>query len=148
MNDFKIGINLWSQGTSWDELLDAAKAVDRLGYEHLWTWDHVKAIFGDPNQPIFEGWTDGHGVGDGHREGQGRPDGRGEHVPQPGPRGEDRDHSRSRRREGGRSSASAAPGSSWSIGSSGSNSGSSPGQRLDWLDESVGAIRALVSGQT
>jgi len=57
MNDFKIGINLWSQGTSWDELLDAGKAVDRLGYEHLWTWDHVKAIFGDPNQPIFEGWT-------------------------------------------------------------------------------------------
>ena len=36
MNDFKIGINLWSQGTSWGDLLDAARAVDRLGYEHLW----------------------------------------------------------------------------------------------------------------
>jgi len=37
MNDFKIGINLWSQGSSWSHLLDTALAVDRLGYEHLWT---------------------------------------------------------------------------------------------------------------
>jgi alkanesulfonate monooxygenase SsuD/methylene tetrahydromethanopterin reductase-like flavin-dependent oxidoreductase (luciferase family) len=57
MSEFKIGINLWSQAGTWAELLDAAKTVDRLGYEHLWTWDHVKAIFGDPHQPIHEGWT-------------------------------------------------------------------------------------------
>ena len=31
--------------------------VDRLGYAHLWTWDHLYAIFGDPYQPIFEGWS-------------------------------------------------------------------------------------------
>ena len=38
-------------------MLDAAKRVDRLGYAHLWTWDHLYAIFGDPYQPIFEGWS-------------------------------------------------------------------------------------------
>ena len=28
-----------------------------LGYDHVWTWDHIYAIFGDPYQPIFEGYT-------------------------------------------------------------------------------------------
>jgi alkanesulfonate monooxygenase SsuD/methylene tetrahydromethanopterin reductase-like flavin-dependent oxidoreductase (luciferase family) len=57
MTDLKLGILLWSQAATWDEQLDAARLVDRLGYEHLWTWDHLYAIFGDPYQPIFEGWT-------------------------------------------------------------------------------------------
>jgi alkanesulfonate monooxygenase SsuD/methylene tetrahydromethanopterin reductase-like flavin-dependent oxidoreductase (luciferase family) len=57
MTSFKLGILLWSQGASWPEQLEAAKRVDRLGYDHLWTWDHVYAIFGDPYQPIFEGWS-------------------------------------------------------------------------------------------
>ena len=57
MTDLKTGILLWSQAATWPELLDAAKRVDRLGYEHLWTWDHVHAIMGDPLQPIFEGYT-------------------------------------------------------------------------------------------
>jgi len=50
------GILLWSQAATWPEMLDAAKRVDRLGYDHLWTWDHIYAIFGDPYQPIVEGW--------------------------------------------------------------------------------------------
>jgi alkanesulfonate monooxygenase SsuD/methylene tetrahydromethanopterin reductase-like flavin-dependent oxidoreductase (luciferase family) len=57
MTDIKLGILLWSQAASWPEMLDAAKRVDRLGYAHLWTWDHLYAIFGDPYQPIFEGWS-------------------------------------------------------------------------------------------
>src|SRR6478609_1729728 len=57
MSDVKLGILLWSQGASWTEMLEAAKRVDRLGYAHLWTWDHIYAIFGDPYQPIFEGWS-------------------------------------------------------------------------------------------
>jgi alkanesulfonate monooxygenase SsuD/methylene tetrahydromethanopterin reductase-like flavin-dependent oxidoreductase (luciferase family) len=55
--NLKFGILLWSQGATWNEMLAAAKQVDRLGYEHLWTWDHLYAIFGDPYQPIFEGWS-------------------------------------------------------------------------------------------
>jgi alkanesulfonate monooxygenase SsuD/methylene tetrahydromethanopterin reductase-like flavin-dependent oxidoreductase (luciferase family) len=57
MTDLKLGILLWSQGSPWPEFLAAAKRVDELGYDHLWTWDHVYAIFGDPYQPIFEGYT-------------------------------------------------------------------------------------------
>jgi alkanesulfonate monooxygenase SsuD/methylene tetrahydromethanopterin reductase-like flavin-dependent oxidoreductase (luciferase family) len=57
MSEIKLGILLWSQAATWNEMLDAAKRVDRLGYAHLWTWDHLYAIFGDPYQPIFEGWS-------------------------------------------------------------------------------------------
>jgi len=53
----KLGILLWSQATDWPSFESAAKRVDELGYEHLWTWDHVYAIFGDPYQPIFEGYS-------------------------------------------------------------------------------------------
>jgi alkanesulfonate monooxygenase SsuD/methylene tetrahydromethanopterin reductase-like flavin-dependent oxidoreductase (luciferase family) len=51
----RLGILLWSQGTDWAGFERAAIKIDELGYEHLWTWDHLHAIFGDPYQPIFEG---------------------------------------------------------------------------------------------
>src|SRR6266508_5805131 len=57
MTNLKLGILLWSQAASWQEMLDAAKRVDRLGYDSLWSWDHLYAIFGDPYQAIFEGYT-------------------------------------------------------------------------------------------
>ena len=57
MTDVKFGILLWSQAATWKEMLDAAKRVDRLGYAHLWTWDHLYAIFGDPYQDFFEGYS-------------------------------------------------------------------------------------------
>ena len=57
MSDVRLGINLWSQASDWPGLLDAARRADELGYDHVWTWDHVYAIFGDPHQPIFEGYT-------------------------------------------------------------------------------------------
>ena len=57
MTDLKLGILLWSQGATWPEMLEAAQRVDRLGYDTLWTWDHVYAIFGDPYQAIFEGYA-------------------------------------------------------------------------------------------
>ena len=52
-----LGILLWSQGGSWPDFERAARFIDRLGYDHLWTWDHLYAIFGDPYQPILEGWA-------------------------------------------------------------------------------------------
>jgi alkanesulfonate monooxygenase SsuD/methylene tetrahydromethanopterin reductase-like flavin-dependent oxidoreductase (luciferase family) len=57
VTDLKTGILLWSQAATWPEMVDAAKRIDKLGYDHLWTWDHIYAIFGDPYQPIVEGWT-------------------------------------------------------------------------------------------
>jgi alkanesulfonate monooxygenase SsuD/methylene tetrahydromethanopterin reductase-like flavin-dependent oxidoreductase (luciferase family) len=56
VTELKTGILLWSQASTWPEMTDAAKRVDQLGYDHLWTWDHLYAIFGDPYQPIVEGW--------------------------------------------------------------------------------------------
>ena len=53
----RLGVLLWSQATDWPEFEASAMKIDRLGYEHLWTWDHLYAIFGDPYQPIFEGYT-------------------------------------------------------------------------------------------
>jgi alkanesulfonate monooxygenase SsuD/methylene tetrahydromethanopterin reductase-like flavin-dependent oxidoreductase (luciferase family) len=57
MPDLKYGVLLWNQATDWPSYIDAAKRLDKLGYEHLWAWDHLYAIFGDPYQPIFEGYT-------------------------------------------------------------------------------------------
>jgi len=56
MGDVKLGVLLWSQATDWPSFEASARRVDELGYDHLWTWDHLYAIFGDPYQPIFEGW--------------------------------------------------------------------------------------------
>jgi alkanesulfonate monooxygenase SsuD/methylene tetrahydromethanopterin reductase-like flavin-dependent oxidoreductase (luciferase family) len=53
----RLGILLWSQATDWGPFEAAARRVDELGYEHLWTWDHLYAIFGDPYQAIWEGHT-------------------------------------------------------------------------------------------
>ena len=53
----KLGVLLWAQATDWPAFENAAKRVDSLGYDSLWTWDHLYAIFGDPYQPIFEGYT-------------------------------------------------------------------------------------------
>jgi alkanesulfonate monooxygenase SsuD/methylene tetrahydromethanopterin reductase-like flavin-dependent oxidoreductase (luciferase family) len=53
----RLGVNLWSQASDWPSFLLAARRADELGYDHVWTWDHVLAIFGDPDQPIFEGYT-------------------------------------------------------------------------------------------
>jgi alkanesulfonate monooxygenase SsuD/methylene tetrahydromethanopterin reductase-like flavin-dependent oxidoreductase (luciferase family) len=57
MAGLKLGVELWNQGATWPELLETARRVDALGYEHLWTWDHLYAIAGDPHQPVFEAWS-------------------------------------------------------------------------------------------
>jgi alkanesulfonate monooxygenase SsuD/methylene tetrahydromethanopterin reductase-like flavin-dependent oxidoreductase (luciferase family) len=53
----RLGLMPWLQATRWTDLLATARLIDRLGYDHLWAWDHLYAIFGDPHQPIYEGWT-------------------------------------------------------------------------------------------
>src|SRR3954454_21824787 len=57
MADLRLGIALWSQASDWSGFLAAAQRAERLGYDHVWTWDHLLAIFGDPDQQIFEGYT-------------------------------------------------------------------------------------------
>jgi alkanesulfonate monooxygenase SsuD/methylene tetrahydromethanopterin reductase-like flavin-dependent oxidoreductase (luciferase family) len=57
MGGISLGINLWSQASDWPEFLAAGQAADRLGYDHLWTWDHLLPIFGELDQPVHEGYT-------------------------------------------------------------------------------------------
>jgi alkanesulfonate monooxygenase SsuD/methylene tetrahydromethanopterin reductase-like flavin-dependent oxidoreductase (luciferase family) len=57
MPPIRLGISLDSQQTAWAPFLEAARLVDRIGYDTLWTDDHLLAATGDPDQPIFEAWT-------------------------------------------------------------------------------------------
>jgi alkanesulfonate monooxygenase SsuD/methylene tetrahydromethanopterin reductase-like flavin-dependent oxidoreductase (luciferase family) len=52
-----FGGQLWSQNTSWPDFRDAALAMEAAGWDGVWTWDHLMAIAGPPEQPIHEGWT-------------------------------------------------------------------------------------------
>ena len=57
MTDVRFGAQLWSQHTTWPEFRDAALLAERTGWDSVWTWDHLLAIFGPWEQPILEGWT-------------------------------------------------------------------------------------------
>jgi F420-dependent oxidoreductase-like protein len=53
----KFGAQLWSQATDWPGWRDAALAAEAAGWDSVWTWDHLLAINGPWEQPIFEGWA-------------------------------------------------------------------------------------------
>ena len=146
MTDVKFGILLWNQATSWPDYLASARKLDELGYEHLWAWDHLYAIFGDPYQPIFEGWASlvaaamatrrirlGLLVGANTFRNPGlvaKTAATLDHV------------------SNGR--AILGIGGAWmepEHTAHGIEFGTGFGQRLDWLDESVGAMRALLDGK-
>lgn len=147
MTDLKTGILLWSQASSWSDFNDAALRVDRLGYDHLWTWDHLYAIFGDPYQDFWEGYAAlaawapqttrsklGLLVGANTFRNPGLVAKSITTI----------DHA-----SGGR--AILGLGGAWfdlEHQAHGIDFGTGFGQRLDWLDEAVGAIRALLEGRT
>ena len=57
MSDIKIGALCWNQYTDWPSLLAGrACGPTRLGFDTLWTWDHLYPIVGDSTGPNFEGW--------------------------------------------------------------------------------------------
>jgi alkanesulfonate monooxygenase SsuD/methylene tetrahydromethanopterin reductase-like flavin-dependent oxidoreductase (luciferase family) len=53
----RFGLQMWSQQTSWPAFRDTALAAEQAGWDSIWTWDHLLAIFGPWEQPIFEGWS-------------------------------------------------------------------------------------------
>lgn len=142
-----MGVLLWSQAATWPQFEKAARHVDRLGYDHLWTWDHLYAIFGDPYQPIFEGWTAITGCAQvtsrvrvGLMVGANT-------FRNPGIVAKNAatlDHI-----SGGR--AILGLGGAWhelEHRAHGIDFGRSPGERLEWLDEAVGVTRRLLDGET
>ncbi|MGZ6340056.1 MAG: LLM class flavin-dependent oxidoreductase [Candidatus Limnocylindrales bacterium] len=146
MPHLKLGMCLWVQATGWPELLATARRVHRLGYDHLWCWDHLYAIYGDPYQPIFEGWTTLAGwAASTERIGLGLLVGANT-FRNPGLVAKSAatlDHI-----SGGR--AILGLGGAWfdlEHEAHGIDFGSGFGQRLDWLDEATGAVRALLDGR-
>ena len=57
MPSVRFGLQLWPQSTTWPEVRDAAVAAEAAGWDSIWTWDHLLAIQGPWQQPIYEGWT-------------------------------------------------------------------------------------------
>jgi len=51
----RAGVLIWAQYTSWAALMRAAGTADRLGYDDIWSWDHLLPLKGDPTGPTFEG---------------------------------------------------------------------------------------------
>ena len=52
----RLGALCWNQYTTWPDLLEAGRRADMLGYDTLWTWDHLYPIQGDSTGPMFEAW--------------------------------------------------------------------------------------------
>ena len=53
----RFGLQLWPQSTTWPEARESALAAEAAGWDSIWTWDHLLAIQGPWQQPIYEGWT-------------------------------------------------------------------------------------------
>jgi alkanesulfonate monooxygenase SsuD/methylene tetrahydromethanopterin reductase-like flavin-dependent oxidoreductase (luciferase family) len=52
----KLGVCVCPQYTDWISLREAGAAVDALGFDSLWTWDHLYPVHASPDGPIFEGY--------------------------------------------------------------------------------------------
>jgi alkanesulfonate monooxygenase SsuD/methylene tetrahydromethanopterin reductase-like flavin-dependent oxidoreductase (luciferase family) len=52
----KLGMLAWNQYTTWPDLRAAGVRADELGYDDVWTWDHLYPIVGSDQGPILEGW--------------------------------------------------------------------------------------------
>jgi alkanesulfonate monooxygenase SsuD/methylene tetrahydromethanopterin reductase-like flavin-dependent oxidoreductase (luciferase family) len=142
----RFGLQLWSQSTDWPGFRDAAVAADRAGWDSVWTWDHLLAIFGPWEQPIFEGWSVLSALGPlttrvrlGLMVGANT-------FRNPGLTAKlatTLDHVSSGR-------AVLGIGGAWfdrEHDAFGIEFGRSPGERLDWLDESVMLLRRLLDGE-
>ena len=52
-----FGACFWAHGATWPEMRDAAIAAEAAGFDSIWTDDHLINDMGDPEIPVFEGWT-------------------------------------------------------------------------------------------
>ena len=143
----RFGAQLWSQATDWPTFRDAALAAEAAGWDSIWTWDHVLAIFGPWQQPILEGWTALAGLGSITRRVRLGLMVGANTFRNPGLTAKlttTLDHV-----SGGR--AVLGIGGAWFVREHeafGIDLGASVGERLDRLDESVGLIRRLLDGET
>jgi alkanesulfonate monooxygenase SsuD/methylene tetrahydromethanopterin reductase-like flavin-dependent oxidoreductase (luciferase family) len=143
---FTLGLGILTYGATWPDAVSTARLADGLGYDQVFTADHLFATGGDPGQSFFEGWTAlaawaqttervelGLLVG-------------GNPFRNPGvvaKMAATLDHI-----SGGR--AILGLGAAWDdeeMVAHGIDTGRSLGQRIDWLDESLTIVRALLAGE-
>jgi probable F420-dependent oxidoreductase len=53
----KIGVQLHPQATSVKEMRTAWRALDAMGVDSIWVWDHFYPLYGDPDATHFEAYT-------------------------------------------------------------------------------------------
>ena len=67
----RIGVQLHPQHCTYEEIIGAAEAIDKLGVDTLWIWDHFYPLYGESDSPMpdrpqsespnrgdhFEAWT-------------------------------------------------------------------------------------------
>jgi alkanesulfonate monooxygenase SsuD/methylene tetrahydromethanopterin reductase-like flavin-dependent oxidoreductase (luciferase family) len=142
----RFGLQLWSQSTDWPAFRDAALAAESAGWDSVWTWDHLLAIFGPWEQPILEGWMALGALGpltDRVRLGLMVGANTFRHPGHVAKLATTLDHLSAGR-------AVLGIGGAWferEHDAFGIDFGASPGERLGWLDESVTVIRRLLDGE-
>ena len=57
MAPVRFGLQLWPQRTTWPEYRESTLAAEAAAWDSIWTWDHLLAIQGPWQQPIYEGWA-------------------------------------------------------------------------------------------
>jgi alkanesulfonate monooxygenase SsuD/methylene tetrahydromethanopterin reductase-like flavin-dependent oxidoreductase (luciferase family) len=144
---FFLGLVVLTYGATWSDAAATARLADELGYDAVFTADHLFATGGDPFQPFFEGWTTlaawsqvtrrahlGLLVGANTFRNPGVVAKMATTI----------DHA-----SGGR--AIVGLGAGWETDEQiahGIDTGRSLGERLDWLDESLVLIRGILHGDT
>ncbi len=60
----RLGFQVWSQYVSWSELMAIGREIDELGFDELWSNDHLlpqaaggAGSLGELQGPVFEGWS-------------------------------------------------------------------------------------------
>jgi alkanesulfonate monooxygenase SsuD/methylene tetrahydromethanopterin reductase-like flavin-dependent oxidoreductase (luciferase family) len=60
----RIGFQVWSQFVTWPELMSMGREIDELGFDELWSNDHLLpqaaggvGELGELDGPVFEGWS-------------------------------------------------------------------------------------------
>ena len=57
MPQFRVGVQLHPQQTTYAAFADAVKRAEDLGVDTIWNWDHFYPLYGEKDGPHFEGWT-------------------------------------------------------------------------------------------
>ena len=143
----RFGLSMWTQATTWAEILETAQRCDDVGFDHVWVYDHLLGIVGDPQLSNFEGWTTLAAIAATTSRARLGLLVASNTYRNPGlvaKMATTLDHI-----SGGR--AILGIGAGWAEREHrayGFSFGTGFGQRLDWLDEAVGVMRRLLDGET